>query len=1060
MGVLTRPGHHACNNKLLTAGIAAALILLGACGGSGGSGGGNPPPGTPDFQLNLKPRSISVPAGGSAQTDLTAVPLNGFSSPVSVQINGLPAGVTALPDNPTLTPGVPQTITLSAASNSSATAVTSVITGMGGGLSHQANLGVSVTTGGNGDPSSTRTRYVRTDAVTEYFLSLNDHWILFHSATSRFFVTDPFGNQISVLDAASQKQIATIAVPGAWGLDDTPDHSMLFVGTLLGDVYVIDPVAMKVKRRYLASEIGPYGFAALSALVLADGRLALLGEQGGIPSVDGSTAIAFWDPTTNAITIYGSVNAINSGVIPTQPLCPMGNIGGFSRTADRTSVLLGSIDSDGTVCQITESTGQKQSFAATGSPAHIAVSPDGNYLAFQGVNQSVTLYNAHTLTPTLNFPVSQNVSANEGMLFSPDSTRLYITGSQFVYAYGIPAGQLIGWLPNIVVEPISGGLEITLATAPAIGAFDSTGLLAGPMEEGVGFLDTTQFRTGAVGTQFTNGYLNPDTGPTEGGTAVQLPDPNAFGALSAMYFGSKAATNVMGSSGLISANTPPGNPGPADVYVFTSDGGMQILPEGFSYGPTILEVTPNYSTAEGGGTGVIYGYGFGPLDGTTIPAGLSVSVGGQPATLTGYNGDVYGIISQPFPLESIFYTIPPGSPASAANVAVTTSAGTASAPGAMAYLPATQQFPLAGAQLAQGIYDPHRDLYYFTDASRVQVFSRTQGKWLSPINIPAPAGAKQQRLWGLALSPNGSELAIADINADVIYVLNPASPAAIQTFAMTTGLPQGIVANPAGIAITDAGIAFLTVEVLGGTGFSGFFKLDTHTGVLTNLNLDGPGLGTSDSYLRTVLSADNSRAFFNDFGAVFTIDTSTGIITQTLTGQGCCNGNYDLALAANQIQFAATGFLYDADLNGESFITLNDREGASISYVYGNKLSPDGSLLFQPSTNGIDIFDGRVGLFRDRVALPFALSPNYDALVEDGKDNVVVAITGANGDGIAVLDFSSIPEPPPLPYPNASLSLSKVHYQLSTRARSAQKMSASGPRTIPHVTVTQLSRPH
>jgi hypothetical protein len=167
-----------------------------------------------------------------------------------------------------------------------------------------------------------------------------------------------------------------------------------------------------------------------------------------------------------------------------------------------------------------------------------------------------------------------------------------------------------------------------------------------------------------------------------------------------------------------------------------------------------------------------------------------------------------------------------------------------------------------------------------------------------------------------------------------------------------------------------------------------------------------------------------------------------------------------LALAANQIQFAATSFLYDADLNGESFITLNDREGASISYVYGNKLSPDGSLLFQPSTHGVDIFDGRVGLFRDRVALPFALSPNYDALVEDGKDNVVVAITGANGDGIAVLDFSSIPEPLPLPYPNAVSSLSKAHNQSPTRARSTQKISAFGPRRIPHVTAIQPSRSH
>jgi hypothetical protein len=45
-----------------------------------------------------------------------------------------------------------------------------------------------------------------------------------------------------------------------------------------------------------------------------------------------------------------------------------------------------------------------------------------------------------------------------------------------------------------------------------------------------------------------------------------------------------------------------------------------------------------------------------------------------------------------------------------------------------------------------------------------------------------------------------------------------------------------------------------------------------------------------------------------------------------------------------------------------------------------------------------------------------ALSQNYDALVSDGKDNVLIAITGQNGTGIAVVDLSSLSEPLPLPY--------------------------------------------
>ena len=38
------------------------------------------------------------------------------------------------------------------------------------------------------------------------------------------------------------------------------------------------------------------------------------------------------------------------------------------------------------------------------------------------------------------------------------------------------------------------------------------------------------------------------------------------------------------------------------------------------------------------------------------------------------------------------------------------------------------------------------------------------------------------------------------------------------------------------------------------------------------------------------------------------------------------------------------------------------------------------------------------------------LSANYDAHVDDGRDNVLIAITGQTGDGIAVIDLTSLSE--------------------------------------------------
>lgn len=111
---------------------------------------------------------------------------------------------------------------------------------------------------------------------------------------------------------------------------------------------------------------------------------------------------------------------------------------------------------------------------------------------------------------------------------------------------------------------------------------------------------------------------------------------------------------------------------------------------------------------------------------------------------------------------------------------------------------------------------------------------------------------------------------------------------------------------------------------------------------------------------------------------------------------------------------------------------MNAEELDDASYVHGAVLSTDGSLFFQPGSQAIDLFDGCTGAFRGRVALPTPLSPNYRALVSNNEDSRLVAITGATGNGIAVIDLNSLPEPNPLPWlspeasPLASGSMSQL----------------------------------
>ena len=1045
----------------LAAVLASFFLLQNGCGGGGSTS--NPPPPPPpapvaDFGLTASPSSFSLAVGNSAPVIVSTTAINGFASTINVTVSGLPSGVTVAPTTAAMQPGTQQSFTLTAASNAPLTSATVQFTGTSGALTRSTQSNLTLFAAPSPNPPS-RTRYLRTDARTQYFAWLNSHWIIFHAATARFFVTDPESGHVFVLDSVTQKVRGRIDIPGAFGIDDSPDHGALYVGTLSGDVYAVDPVAMTVTRRYLASQIGPYGFQAFTALGLADGRLALLGAQGGIPSVDGSPSFAIWNPADNSITIYASGYGQGQlGGVPATLVCGgMGNIGGFERTPDRTRLILGSIFSDGTLCAMDTRTG-RDTYISTNpfSTIHITVSPDGKYVILPKYPDQVLVYDGPTLNKIGEIDVTGDTSSGASLTVTPDSKTLLIPQGSILNAYDIATHQRVGWIPALYLPSTSGGFVVGPTTGPNLPAADGTGLLAGPMEEGVGFVDLSTLRPGPAGTIFTNAYLNPASGPASGGTQTQWSTFDTVTSQSNIYFGGQRAISVSKSGFFVVATTPPGPPGPVDVYAFAADGAVQIVPEGFSYGPTVLQVTPNTATAAGGGTGFIYGYGLGPSDATDIPADLTVRVGGMVAKVIRFDRNAYHILSPPFLLQAAAYTIPPGALGSA-DVTVTNNSGTATIREALTYIPDIESVPLPGSALTQGVYDRYRDLYYFADANKVQVFSMPQRAWLAPINIPAVPG-RQQRLWGLALSPDGTKLAISDASAGAIYLVDVATIGPVRTFPLTLSNPQGLITNPCGIAVSDAGIVYFAVFGVGGTGFGSYFKLDTKTGIVTNYRITGPGLGTTDLYLRLAISSDNTRVYFNNLGHVFTIDTATDTVFRASLDTGCCYGDYELSLSSNQTRFSATSFLYDSDLNNQSFITLNFREVGNISYVYGAKLSPDGSLFFQPSANGIDVFDGRIGHLRTRVSLPLALSPNYDALVANGKDNVLLAITGANGDGVAIVDLRSISEPPPLPYGNELATRPEISTAPDTRNRidvnTTAHRSMVRRHTISHLTKT------
>src|ERR1700691_1955738 len=106
---------------------------------------------TPSFSLSASPTAVTVAAGGSVQSTVTAALSGGFSSAISLSASGLPAGVTAS-FNPTsiAAPGSgSSTLTLAATSSAAAGIYTITIAGTGGGLTETTSVSLTVTSSGS-----------------------------------------------------------------------------------------------------------------------------------------------------------------------------------------------------------------------------------------------------------------------------------------------------------------------------------------------------------------------------------------------------------------------------------------------------------------------------------------------------------------------------------------------------------------------------------------------------------------------------------------------------------------------------------------------------------------------------------------------------------------------------------------------------------------------------------------------------------------------------------------------------------------------------------------------
>jgi len=446
----------------------------------------------------------------------------------------------------------------------------------------------------------------------------------------------------------------------------------------------------------------------------------------------------------------------------------------------------------------------------------------------------------------------------------------------------------------------------------------------------------------------------------------------------------------------VSVNTPPASANlPVDLTAQFNDGAVITSPEGYSYGPTILEVVPNAATADGGQLGAVVGYGFGD---SVSP--LQVSIGGQTATIQNLY-DYAPVSPYPFPVETLTFTIPPGI-AGASTISITSPSGTTT--GAFTYTSKAASYPV-NASLQQGIYDPHRNLYFFSDRTKIQVFSPTSGTWQTPITLPGTTSGSQ--LLGISESPSGSLLAVSDYGGQAIYVLDPDIPATVNRYPMPIDYGAISLLAPSGLAVLDNGNVYFTTADIGGTGTPAFHELTTSTGQITNLGSAQSG-GTSDMYDRVLLSPDQTKVYVNVEGATFWIDTATNAVNYAAGVASNDGGEIDGAVSADGSTIDFDGYITDALLNPETVPAYIDWETWLPTAVYGQKMNQDGSVLYQPLTNGIDLLERNTGRLLYRVQVPGTLANVYDSMFLGAPTGTLGYLTTS---GITLVDLSSLSVP-------------------------------------------------
>jgi len=1005
--------------------VLATLLFIAACGGGGGTGGIQPSLPTPDFSVALSSASVSVSQGAtSAPIDVSVTAQNGFTSNVEVSFTGLPSGVTSNPASPfSVAAGQSVSVLFGAEPNAVTGQFTFTAQGTGGTLSHSKSLSLSIQAAVI--TNLPQTSFVENDSVPSVDSPAGQphrRHVVYDSANQRFYVANGAMNRVDVFSATNPALQSSIVAPGAASVDLSADGSTLWVGTSLEEILAIDTSALQVKARYPVSGVTPMPGVVFirptEALAVSGGKLMVRLRQAA--STEG--LLALWDPATNTFT----------NLTPVAPAVFQNGVGVIARSGDHTRVLAAANDASGELAVFDPGGNLVAGPAAPMSGAISAVAANSNGTLF-GVAIAVGgATQVLLLDANLNLLGSYSSLGPAGLVFSRDGQSLYVDepygNSSVVSVVSTSTMQSVGQIPDIPMQGVPTAIEEAGQSSNLIGLNN----------RGVAFLDASKPVTlpPTAPVFATVPTAQPAEGAAGGGTTISLSGTN-FGTSPQVRFGTDGPINAAsGSASQIQVSSPAhALSGPVNLTAYFSNGWVALAPFAFSYGPTVVSILPNAGKAQGGDSVTVLGYGFG-----TNAGSVTVTVGGNAASVKSVQAlpsfiAALGLDSTyPFALEQITLVTPAGS-AGKADVTIQSPAGSTTATKAFQYVASSQAYTNPGLHKFM-VYDQSRQRLFLTDTDHVDVFDLKALAFVNPIEPPPNGPPPDAGLRGVALTPDFSQLIVADFGAQSVYLINPDGAAYNGTAVSVGGVAGFASSGPARVAATSAQTVFVGLSGEGGTGACnnclGQMNIlvsppvfepapQPEVSALTGTPLLQADAAGDVAFLAYDTSPGGPVALWNAATPnIFSLSTANDAATD-LTTSG--DGTVFAMRAANTTEIRGSNLTLVSTPTAAELENIPSRVA-----VPGIASHPTGALTYEPFLDGpppsappatgihggIDIRDAHSGQLRLRVYLPEAfamLNTDVDGLhggflTTDENGQRLFALTTS---GLSIVQLANVP---------------------------------------------------